>query len=146
MASKFTEGSHRFSDVADEPQRRLPPLQSFETMPLVTLEEATRPLIPHVPEIEHMVHTVKEDKRNQPTVWLWTSLRPLHSTRWSGHPHKIRFTTFSTVCCVLQLAKTTCRPGYYACVCLSLPCRNFHRRPVERSTVESRWICATSTV
>ena len=85
MASKFTEGSHRFSDVADEPQRRLPPLRGFETMPLVTLEEAIQPLVPHVPEIEHMVHTVKENN-NKPADGLTvdeSASIALYSLEWT---------------------------------------------------------------
>ena len=59
MASKFTDAHHRFSDVAAEPRKRLPPLRGFEDMPLVTLDEAIKPLIPHVPEIQHMVYKVR---------------------------------------------------------------------------------------
>ncbi|CAF5060890.1 unnamed protein product, partial [Rotaria sp. Silwood1] len=49
-----SNGAYRFSDVAGEPIRRLPPLRGYENMPVVSLEEATQSLIPHVPEIEHM--------------------------------------------------------------------------------------------
>ena len=58
MASKFSDGPHdsrRFSDIAGEPRRRLAPLRGYENMPLVSLEKAIEPLIPHVSEIEHMV-------------------------------------------------------------------------------------------
>src|ERR1700722_19176089 len=51
--------AYRFSDVAGEPMKRLPPIRGFENMPPVSLEEATEPLVPHVPEIEHMVDIVK---------------------------------------------------------------------------------------
>ncbi|CAF4740183.1 unnamed protein product [Rotaria sp. Silwood1] len=53
-----SNGAYRFSDVAGEPIRRLPPLRGYENMPVVSLEEATQSLIPHVPEIEHMVDTI----------------------------------------------------------------------------------------
>ena len=62
MASNFTNGSQRFLDVDDEPQKMLPPLRGFEGVPLVTLEEAAKPLIKQVPDIEHMVLNAK---RNQ---------------------------------------------------------------------------------
>ena len=42
---------------------RLLPLQGFENMPLVSLDEATKPLIPHVPEIKEMVHVVRGNSR-----------------------------------------------------------------------------------
>lgn len=64
MASKFTDGpndSLRFSDVAGEQLRRLAPLRGYENMQLVSLEEATDPLIPHVPEIKHMVDNALEN-------------------------------------------------------------------------------------
>ncbi|CAF4449812.1 unnamed protein product [Rotaria sp. Silwood2] len=51
--------AYRFSDVDGEPMRRLPPLRGFENMPLVSLEQATQPLIPYVPEIEHMVYIIQ---------------------------------------------------------------------------------------
>ncbi|CAF1166408.1 unnamed protein product [Adineta steineri] len=55
------ESSHtyRFSDIAGESNRRLPPIRGFENMPLVSLEESIQPLIPYVPEIDHMVHIVR---------------------------------------------------------------------------------------
>ncbi|CAM4768322.1 unnamed protein product [Rotaria magnacalcarata] len=52
-------GAYRFTDIVGEPMRRLPPLRGCENIPLVSIKEATRPLIPHVPEIEHMMHTIE---------------------------------------------------------------------------------------
>lgn len=46
---------YRFFDVAGEHLQRLPPLKGFENLPVVSLEEATQPLIPHVPELKRMV-------------------------------------------------------------------------------------------
>jgi hypothetical protein len=62
MASKFPNESRRFVDMADEWQQMLPPLKGFEHMPLVTLEEATKPLIEQVPDIEHMVDNVRRSQ------------------------------------------------------------------------------------
>ena len=64
MDTKFTDEPKRalrFSDTDEEPRRRLPPIKGYENMPVVSLEEATIPLIELVPEIEHMVWTVKDD-------------------------------------------------------------------------------------
>ena len=58
MAHKSTN-TCRYSDVAGEPLRRLPPIHGFENAPLVSLEEATKPLIGVVQEIEHMVYTIQ---------------------------------------------------------------------------------------
>jgi hypothetical protein len=54
---KFTS---RFKDVGGEPLRMLLPIQGYENMPLVSLEEAVFPLISLVPQIKRMVHIVKE--------------------------------------------------------------------------------------
>lgn len=64
MARKFTDEPKRalrFSDADEEPRRRLPPIKGYENMPVVSLEEATTPLIEFVPEIEHMVWTARDD-------------------------------------------------------------------------------------
>ncbi|CAF0763362.1 unnamed protein product [Adineta steineri] len=63
MAAKFTdEPQHilRFSDFTLQPSRMLPPILGYEKEPLVSLEEATDPLISIVPEVERMVWTVKQ--------------------------------------------------------------------------------------
>lgn len=64
MAAKFTDEPKRalrFSDANEEPRRRLPPIKGYEDMPVVSLEEATTPLVEFVPEIQHMIWTVKDD-------------------------------------------------------------------------------------
>lgn len=63
MARKFTDEPKRalrFSDADEEPRRRLPPIKGFENMSIVSLEQATAPLIEYVPEIEHMVWTARD--------------------------------------------------------------------------------------
>jgi hypothetical protein len=64
MAAKFADDSQhiqRFSDFTSQPQRMLPPIQGYENMPLVSLEEAVDPLISLVPEVERMAWTVKQN-------------------------------------------------------------------------------------
>ena len=90
----MAEGSshaYRFSDVVGEPNRRLPPLRGFENMPLLSLEEATQPLTSHVPEIDHMVYTVKENNvkpKDDLTIDESASIA-LYSMEWS--PRKNSF-------------------------------------------------------
>lgn len=43
----------RFEDVANEPLRMLPPIEGYQNMPLVSLEEAVKPLTKHVPDVEN---------------------------------------------------------------------------------------------
>lgn len=51
----------RFSDLADEPLVKLSPIHAYEQMPLVTLEEAVKPLPSIVPDIKKMLCIVKEN-------------------------------------------------------------------------------------
>jgi hypothetical protein len=63
MAAKFVDESKhilRFSDFTAEPRRMLPPIQGYENMPLVSLEEAVDPLTSLVPDVERMAWTVKQ--------------------------------------------------------------------------------------
>jgi hypothetical protein len=84
MAAKFVDESQcilRFSDVPVETKRMLPPIQGYENMPLVPLEEAVDPLISLVPEVERMVWTVKQSRfggehgltdDETASIWLYT--------------------------------------------------------------------------
>ena len=60
MASKSAD-SLRYSDIADEPRRRLAPLEGYEDLELVSLQTATDPLVPIVKDIKHMVHNALAD-------------------------------------------------------------------------------------
>jgi hypothetical protein len=65
MAAKTVDESKcilRFSDFTQKPRRMLPPIQGYENMPLVSLEEAVDPLISLVPEVERMVWTIKQNE------------------------------------------------------------------------------------
>lgn len=52
--------SCRFVDGVELPKRVLSPIEGYEKMPLVTLEEAVQPLIDIVPKIDRIVSKVKE--------------------------------------------------------------------------------------
>ena len=84
MAHKSTN-TFRFSDVSGEPLRRLPPIRGFENQPLVSLDEATEPLIGVVQEIEHMVYNIQQSDiqaNNGLTVDESSSIA-LYSMEWS---------------------------------------------------------------
>jgi hypothetical protein len=51
--------NRRFMDVKDEPLRPMVPIKGYEKMPIVSLEEAVRPLVQIIPDLEQMVYTVK---------------------------------------------------------------------------------------
>ncbi|CAF1022888.1 unnamed protein product [Rotaria sp. Silwood1] len=65
MASKYVnnESKHtqRFADIPGEPRRMLGPIQGYEKMPLVSLEQAVEPLVSYVPDVKRMVWTVKQN-------------------------------------------------------------------------------------
>jgi hypothetical protein len=50
----------RFCNVDTEPQEKLQPIQGYETLPLVSLENAVKPLIHYVRDVERMAQMVKE--------------------------------------------------------------------------------------
>ncbi len=65
MAAKFVDKPKcvlRFSDFPTQPKRMLPPIQGYENMPLVTLEEAVESLTSLVPDVDRMVWTVKQNQ------------------------------------------------------------------------------------
>lgn len=67
MASKFfdiPEDASKYGDFINEPDEILPPIQGVEDQPLVSLEDALKPLESLVPELDHMVYTVKRRCKN----------------------------------------------------------------------------------
>lgn len=50
----------RVTDIAKELQQMLKPMQSYEDVPLVSLEEAVIPLMPTLPEVQDYVFLAKE--------------------------------------------------------------------------------------
>ncbi|CAF0836796.1 unnamed protein product [Adineta ricciae] len=53
-----------YSDLIEQPLAAFSPVQGYEHMPLVTLEEAVQPLLSIVPDIEQMLGTVHETSRD----------------------------------------------------------------------------------
>ena len=60
----------RFGDVADEPMRMLPPIEGYQDRPLVSLEEAVKPLVKHIPDLEAKASEVKESCQNLSNLTL----------------------------------------------------------------------------
>jgi hypothetical protein len=64
MAAKFVDESKamvRMCDLTSEPKRMLPPIKGYEKQPLVSIDQAIKPLIPLVSDLEEMVWTVKQN-------------------------------------------------------------------------------------
>ena len=51
----------RFADLGTPPKRMLAPLDGYENMPVVSLEEAVQPLVDIVPKVERNVFVVKQN-------------------------------------------------------------------------------------
>jgi hypothetical protein len=51
----------RMCDLTSEPKRMLPPIKGYEKEQLVSIDEAIKPLIPIVSDLEEMVWTVKQN-------------------------------------------------------------------------------------
>ncbi|CAF4538395.1 unnamed protein product [Rotaria magnacalcarata] len=68
MASSSFNDKHsalRFADVGALSKRMLAPIDGYEKAPLVSLEEAVKPLVNIVPKIERNVYVVQENCQNQ---------------------------------------------------------------------------------
>ncbi|CAF4825470.1 unnamed protein product [Rotaria sp. Silwood2] len=54
----------RFADLGSLPKRMLAPIEGYEDMPLVSIEEAVQPLVNIVPKVERNVYIVKQNCKN----------------------------------------------------------------------------------
>ena len=86
QSTSESRGLEKFSNFILEPHGILPPIHGFENKPLVSLEEAVKPLETLVPSIRHMVWTVTEDiseVHNGLSKDESASIR-LYTLEWSG--------------------------------------------------------------
>lgn len=60
----------RLTDVVDEPRRMLPPIQGYEQLPLVSIEEAVQPLVNDIPKIEQYASDAKKRCTSPPADGL----------------------------------------------------------------------------
>ena len=93
MASKLTVTAtnrfvNRVTDITSEPLDILPPIKGFENEPLVTLEESVERLTTLVPDVKHMVWTVKKKCSKKPPTHLTLDQCAsimLYTLEWSPH-------------------------------------------------------------
>ena len=102
MASQFGNTSHctsRFCESTDDPYQILPPIQGYEQKPLVSLEEAVRPIRHLVAQIEQMVHNVKmQCRRRKTNLSLDESAGiMLYTLEWSTPETSLYFTLNNTL-------------------------------------------------
>jgi hypothetical protein len=51
----------RFLDANEEPRKMLQPIEGYQHLPLVSLEEAVEPIVPICPDILRRVYIAKEN-------------------------------------------------------------------------------------
>ncbi|CAF1306604.1 unnamed protein product [Rotaria sp. Silwood1] len=56
--------SLRVTDFSSLPKRMLAPIEGYESAPLVSIEDAVKPLVSIVPKVERNVHIVKQNCKN----------------------------------------------------------------------------------
>ncbi|CAF1260342.1 unnamed protein product [Rotaria sordida] len=56
--------SLRVSDFSSLPKRMLAPIEGYENAPLVSIEDAVKPLVKIVPKVERNVHIIKQNCKN----------------------------------------------------------------------------------
>ncbi|CAF1024038.1 unnamed protein product [Adineta ricciae] len=96
--------SGRLSDLVGEPMKFLLPIEGYEQMPLVSLEEAVEPIREKVPNIDKMVYIAKANHKNCPTQ-LAADLSAAITvyTMESNTKMSLYFTLNSTLrCCTLE--------------------------------------------
>jgi hypothetical protein len=90
----------RLSDLAEEPRRILPPIEGFDNMPLVPLEEAVEPLVKHVHDIKHQASISKKDCKQPPadglTIDESAAIR-LYTMTWSPYDQCLYFVLNKTL-------------------------------------------------
>ncbi|CAF2965407.1 unnamed protein product, partial [Rotaria sp. Silwood2] len=84
----------RFSDMVDEPLRMLPPIEGFQKMPLVSLEEAVKPLIKHILDVERYALDAKKKSQEPSDYGLsideCASIR-LYTMEWTTKEQSLYF-------------------------------------------------------
>jgi hypothetical protein len=60
----------RISDMAEEPLEMLPPISGYEETPIVSLENAVKPLIPFVADVESYAYSAKQRCTHPPADGL----------------------------------------------------------------------------
>ena len=96
MAEKSDDESKvmlRITDFTAEPKRILPPIEDYEKQPLVSLEEAVKPLISLVSDVEEMVWTVKQNCQHPPPPLTSDESASimLYTLEWMPHERSFYF-------------------------------------------------------
>jgi hypothetical protein len=83
-----TNASLRFADLGVLPKRMLAPIEGYEDMPIVSLEEAVKPLVDIVPKVERNVFIVKQNCKNPADGLTTDESASIMLYTYESTPHK----------------------------------------------------------
>ncbi|CAF0937352.1 unnamed protein product [Adineta steineri] len=89
-----TQQYTRISDIVKEPQKMLMPIEGYEEMPIVPLEEAVAPLVSILPKIQNYVYVAKQRCESVPPDDLTqdeSASIMLYSMDWKPHEKCLYF-------------------------------------------------------
>ncbi|CAF1569914.1 unnamed protein product [Adineta steineri] len=84
----------RVSDIVKEPQKMLMPIEGYEEMPIVSLEEAVAPLVSILPKVQNYAYVAKERCESVPSDDLTqdeSASIMLYSMEWEPHDKCLYF-------------------------------------------------------
>ncbi|CAF1402134.1 unnamed protein product [Adineta steineri] len=90
----------RISDIVNEPQEMLMPIEGYEEMPIVPLEEAVAPLISILPKIQTYTYVAKQRCKSVPPDDLTqdeSASIMLYSMEWEPHKECLYFALNATL-------------------------------------------------
>lgn len=90
----------RVSDIGKEPQEMLMPIRGYEKMPLVSLEEAVKPLVSILPEIKDYAYVAKQKCKPIPANGLnkdESAAIILYTMEWEPHEECLYFALNATL-------------------------------------------------
>ncbi|CAF1043336.1 unnamed protein product [Adineta steineri] len=90
----------RVSDIVNEPQKMLMPIEGYEEMPIVSLEEAVAPLISILPKIQNYTYVAKQRCDSVPPDNLTqdeSASIMLYSMEWEPHEKCLYFALNTTL-------------------------------------------------
>jgi hypothetical protein len=103
MATGGNDGTQRYvrvSDIAKEPLEMHMPIRGYEKMPLVSLEEAVKPLVSMLPEIQDYVYVAKQRYKPELANGLTkdeSASIMLYSMEWEPHGECLYFALNATL-------------------------------------------------
>ncbi|CAF0981264.1 unnamed protein product [Adineta steineri] len=90
----------RVSDIVKEPQKMLMPIEGYEEMPIVSLEEAVAPLVSILPKVQNYAYVAKERCESVPPDDLTqdeSASIMLYSMEWEPHEKCLYFALNATL-------------------------------------------------